>query len=355
MARRALALAVVLALFMHALLRTTALAQHAAAHLQHVCPDDAFSNDGTPLVNCARSPPCVQQAWLNVDKCRTALRLDRDWPTHDPYIKRNASWHTPRNLLHDYLRGKVFVMVGDSVGKLIYMGFACEVARHELSISFVHERLDAFWRKVEAVPESAWENGPPDRGYHVSDSDTLMTQKGWSRPSPSDTKALLGMSDVLVLNYGLHFHDLAEYQLAMEALFAELGAFNRLPGKLAVFRETSAQSFPGTGSYTPGAEHTSSACVETPAAAAFSNHVWQQNQIVRRLGAEHGVPILDFYNLTLARWTMYEERKCKRDATASECAASEVDCTHLCMTPTLWASMVDALYNILSAHLQKSI
>ena len=345
---RAVSLALALALLLQA-------PHHTTAHLHVSCPEDAFSNDGTPLVNCARTPPCVQQAWLNVDRCRTALRLDRDWPTHDPYIKRNASWHGPRNLLHDFLRERTFFMVGDSVGKLIYMGVACEVARHELSISFGGARLDALYKRVEAMPLSVWENGPPDKGYYVAESETIISQKGWGRPSPSDTEALLSISDVVLLNYGLHYHILGEYEQAMTALFAQLGAFNRLPGKLAVFRETSAQGFPGTGSYTPGAEHsTGGACTQTPTAAAYSNFVWQQNEVVRRLGAQYGVPILPFYNLTLERYTMYEERKCKQHATAEECAREAVDCTHLCNTPTLWAFVLDSLYNILSAHLQKS-
>ena len=62
------------------------------------------------------------------------------------------------------------------------------------------------------------------------------------------------------------------------------------------------------------------------------------------------VTVLPFYNLTLERWSMFEGRKCKQNATAEECAAEALDCTHFCSTPTLWAKVVSDLYAVLDAH-----
>lgn len=49
------------------------------------------------------------------------------------------------------------------------------------------------------------------------------------------------VADILVVNYGFHYATIPElYEEHLELLFAQMAAFNRRPGKIALFRETSA-------------------------------------------------------------------------------------------------------------------
>lgn len=128
----------------------------------------------------------------------------------------------------------------------------------------------------------------------------------------------------------------------------QMDNFNRRPGKLALFREISAQAYDKTGAWTPGSDKQSTRCAETPAEVAYDNLVWRQNQLLWRLAHKHQVPILPFYNLTLPRWNMREEKFCEFEGRKNNPDAVCTDCTHVCVTPTLWASQVAALGDAIS-------
>ena len=132
----------------------------------------------------------------------------------------------------------------------------------------------------------------------------------------------------------------------MEDVFSQMHDFNARPGKVSVFREISAQAFDKTGSWAPGADKTTR-CAETPPEVAFDNTVWQQNQLLWKLAHKHRVPVLPFYNTTLPRWDVREERFCEYEGRRNNPDAVCTDCTHLCWTPTLWAREVDKLRNAL--------
>ena len=73
---------------------------------------------------------------------------------------------------------------------------------------------------------------------------------GVAKYKPADIELFSSEVDVLVINYGLHYHDPPAYAADMAALFAQLDAWTRAhPGKVALFRETSAQHFGKAGSY----------------------------------------------------------------------------------------------------------
>jgi hypothetical protein len=112
----------------------------------------------------------------------------------------------------------------------------------------------------------------------------------------------------------------------MEDVFSQMHAFNALPGKIAVFREISAQAFDQTGSWTPGADKTTR-CAETPPEVAFDNTVWKQNQLLWRLAHKHRVPIMPFYNTTLLRWNVREEKYCEYEGRRTTPDSVCTDCT----------------------------
>jgi len=137
---------------------------------------------------------------------------------------------------------------------------------------------------------------------------TSRPRAGYGRPTLSDTAALTSVADVLLINYGAHYHALEEYEADMGPLFESLGDFNRQPCKVSIFRETSMQAFDETGVWEPGSDKTTSRCSATSPAVAASNRIALQNGVVARLGREQRVPILPYYNASLARWDSYEEK-----------------------------------------------
>lgn len=253
-----------------------------------------------------------------------------------------------REFLHNNVRSKTLMLVGDSITNLFYHGFVCETARHGLTVTENHPRLQEFVRLFSAVPKDHWVGeGAPHMYVYVVETDSIITMKGWAKSSQTDTAAFLSLSDVVVVNYGLHYNSMDEYRLAMDQLFKQLKDFNKLPGKTALFREISAQAFEGTGAYTPGADKAGGGCAPTPPDRAYDNFVVQQNAIMWSMAEKNRVPMLEFYNTTLPRWAVREERFCQAEGRRNNPESVCLDCTHLCFTPTLWASEVDKLSNTL--------
>jgi hypothetical protein len=247
-----------------------------------------------------------------------------------------------RDLLREHASDRTLFLLGDSVSNLWFHALVCEATRVGLSVrknespsfkaAYARHRPDAL----------GW---TPDH-FHVEETRSTVVKMGWGRPSEADTAAAFATGDTVVVNYGLHYDNETEYVADMSVFLSLLGDFGRLPGKVALFSETSAQSFAVTGAYVKGA----SSCAPTPPEVARDNLVYRQNLAVRRLAALHGVPVVPFYDATLPRWNLREEKYCevaaRRHAPEAECT----DCTHLCYTPTFWAAQVDALHGAVGAH-----
>jgi hypothetical protein len=133
----------------------------------------------------------------------------------------------------------------------------------------------------------------------------------------------------------------------------QVPVFNQRKHKLAIFRETSAQLFPESGAYTPGANKNSDAlCAPMSPDVAHDNFVARQNQFVHSSADELGnVPVMPFYNITLDRYNSLEQRFCEFDARRFNPEAACLDCTHFCATPTFWAYHVHVLHGVLEKFL----
>lgn len=112
------------------------------------------------------------------------------------------------------------------------------------------------------------------------------------------------------------YHNESEFSAHMTPMFAQLEAFARRPGKAALFRETSAQHFEGTGAYAGKAQShltKGSTCVCAPMSleVAANNVATRQNRVVAELAERSAaVRILPFYELTLPRHDMHEAEYC---------------------------------------------
>jgi hypothetical protein len=338
--RRGTRLCALRLLFM-AVVRLASAALHYAA-----CPDDAVDENGHPQVQCGREPPCVRYSYLNKERCSGQLRNDSGWPTADAHVPRETGWATAADLLGTHMRNKTLLVVGDSITHGWYAGFLCEVVRSGLTLvdDMQHPRLRALRHAVEATP--GWDRVPVEEVY-VVETDTVISYKGYGMASPADTAAILNISDVLLVNYGVHYHDLPTYEADMALHFEALGDFNRQPCKAAVFREVSMQAFANTGVWTPGADKATEMCSAVPPEVAAESLIAQQNAVVHRLGAQRRVPVLPFYNFTLARWDSFEEKYCEIVQRKAGNPAPCLDCSHLCMSPTLYARMVHEWHQLL--------
>jgi len=169
---------------------------------------------------------------------------------------------------------------------------------------------------------------------------------------------------VVVVNYGLHYHGpkghpelkMQEYESEMRGLFRQLNEFAQLPGRAAVFRETSAQHCVGTGSYA-GAEQshpragTPCRCEAMQPEVLWHNDITALNGVIHSLAAEFPhVRVLPFYNLTAPRFDMHEEQYCGYEQMRSDPtnSGSCCDCTHMCHTPQLWRHFFHSLHGALA-------
>ena len=309
---------------------------------------------------------------------------------------------------------KTITFVGDSINNLVYRAALCELHRWNLTVvglqagnmapqasAPMQARLAAHWRHIarlshvnKATDGAFWVGDPPVEVLVVIETNTLVVPKGWHRYKRSDAAGILSLSDVVVFNYGLHYHSppgdppdakFDIYEKAMRGLFHQLAVFASAAGKGALFRETSAQHFRETGSYASEEqahpkEMGPNGCICHPMApeVLYNNDVSRLNDIVAKLAKEVGPPVgvLPFYNLTAPRFDMHEAgfcgfeqkrgnpesdgqcwygcmRQCvcvcvcvcmqsaQTDAHASVCAS---DCTHLCHTPQLWRHVFAGLH-----------
>jgi hypothetical protein len=144
-------------------------------------------------------------------------------------------------------------------------------------------------------------------------------------------------------------------------------------GRIALFRETSAQTFMNTGSFVTQADAEAAAaagaweypCAPMTPGTFEHNTVAQRNAVAdASLAREVHVRRLPFYNLTAAHAAQYIGRRCQfksphcivRHAANETQLAAEArcrrdakpfvpcaDCTHLCWTPLLYARLAHDL------------
>ena len=311
-----------------------------------------------------------------------------------------------RNVAEDFLVNKTIFFVGDSINGLVYQAAVrCRLAHHTIPSwcvcapltrrqvcelnrwgmkVFTHDprdsddgvepglltRIKSFYRRVArynhldgATGKSVWLGGAPLIPEVVRDTGTLVVPKGWHKYKASDMAAVLSLADVVVVNYALHYHGpldhpervMDEYEQEMHALFLQLDAFASLPGKAAIFRETGAQHFSGTGSYAGDRQaHPKIAkgchCAPMSDEVRRHNDVTRFNDVVHRLAARHPrVRVLPFYDITAPRHDMHEGAFCAFGQARVEPNVQRFccDCTHYCHTPQLWRHVFAALYDVL--------
>ena len=304
--------------------------------------------DQLPHIDCSRSPPAVRWSALTQERCR-AWRDDSDWPTQDMTITRRASWRSARALAMTKLRNKRVWFVGDSISSLFVHGIVCELNRYGLEYVMDTD----LQRDIDDVDPEAWVSGPPFRVSKFTLPNMTIVGKGWNRYFQSEWDAMLPLGDVFIFNYALHYPE-NEKELFINDYTLLLNKCNTAyPSKQCIFREVSAQLF-ANGAYDPQNPQNkgNGTCVSNQDALwSPTNWVYQQNSIIRdMIGREYtNVKILPFYNMSAVRGDQTELHFCAREAERSNPGKKSdcKDCSHLTMTPVLWAKVVDEIYKLL--------
>ena len=300
-----------------------------------------------------------------------------------------ASMHNADALADKFWRNSTVLFVGDSINQLLGTALECEVAKARLAdwalvenpqdvkpslltaSSRLLERLQQLhdFNKGVNMPEGSWWVAPlvsHARG-------TIVVRKGYGRYNATSLDLLLPLVNVAVINFGLHYgRPSDEYVTDMQQLFTQLDAWVRAGGvhqrhgvlqwrRRALFRETSAQHFVGTGSFrdmsqarpdsVPEGNDMDAACrceAMTPELLA-KNEVKRQNEAVARIASAYTstVGIVPFYDLTAPRYDMHEGPFCGYGARTGPTPCC--DCTHFCYTPQLWRTWFNTLYQSFAA------
>lgn len=118
-----------------------------------------------------------------------------------------------------YWANKVVHLVGDSVSMEEHSNaIACELRAHGMRPVPITQNdfggvgpagaavIAAYFAKVTAINHSEWWNGsPPEAGWWVEQTSTLLMRKGWGKFVRSDALAQMAVADVLVVGYALHY------------------------------------------------------------------------------------------------------------------------------------------------------
>lgn len=291
-----------------------------------------------------------------------------------------------------FWRNSTVLFIGDSINNLIGTALECEVAKARLAdwslvtqpqdvvpslltaSTRLAERLQALHSFNTGVnmPEGSWWVAP----LVAHARGTVVVRKGYGRYNATSLGLLLPLVDVAVVNFGLHYgRPSEEYTGDMERLFAQLDGWVTAGGvddrhgahrwrRRALFRETSAQHFKGTGAFRdmsqarPSGPDAASAagasrldavdgacqCEAMSAEVEATNEVKLQNDVVAAIAQKYAstVGIVPFYGLTAPRHDMHEGHFCGYGAKSGPVPCC--DCTHLCYTPQLWRTWFHHLY-----------
>lgn len=221
---------------------------NATAAVQAVCKQEAgggrawvgateeelVSRTVMPEVQCWREPPCLHLEYLTLERCKE-LQNNTDWPTYATELPPPpADMKGVRDAVEDYLLGKVVVIFGDSMNDHLFKALRCDLARSGLDIDLKPQlgrdkQAVALRERVESIQRAAPFTIPCINdlvGAYVPGSTgagAYFMQVKLYKYNATEIQILLSMSDVMVMNYGLHYHaELDNYERDMTGLFEQL-------------------------------------------------------------------------------------------------------------------------------------
>eukprot|EP00966_Prymnesium_polylepis_P144140 3327728-Prymnesium_polylepis.1 len=209
------------------------------------------------------------------------------------------------------------MLMGDSVMEQFYSALQCMVQREGLALP-----VGADFRADLARTEPLWLRGkrkmPPKLPLVVASgvprAPMRLIFERAVRMEAEDVRAALATVDVLVVNWGLHYGDMAEYTRDLHKAFGAFEGFAARHGRAVLFQETGAQHFKGVeagaklrgtsvhGEWERRDRSTDGHCTCAP---IEDFNVNRQNGVLQEVAADARYPhvhVLPFYALTQPRW-----------------------------------------------------
>eukprot|EP00908_Phaeocystis_cordata_P015523 Transcript_26677.p1 GENE.Transcript_26677~~Transcript_26677.p1 ORF type:complete len:457 (-),score=158.88 Transcript_26677:22-1392(-) len=301
---------------------------------------------------------------------------------------------------------RTLLIMGDSVMEQFYNALQCMLRREGLE-----RPTDAAFRAFIELNRPLWTMGkrkmPPKLPQQATNGMRMLFSRAVTY-QVEDVAAAARTADVLVLNFGLHYHDLDQYRRDLHSAFAQLGERHEAGGgsgggvQLVLFQETAAQHFPSSdqrgyttgeweardkarSAYCPPAlagllclplspspslcvsplrpvpqgkprtPHHSRAPQATDAQCACAPiedfTVSGKNTALQEVlgtGKYPHVKVLPFYELTRPRWRWHFGNCTHRpNGWKKETCC---DCTHWCYSPTMWSAHVHDITSALWQH-----
>jgi len=169
---------------------------------------------------------------------------------------------------------------------------------------------------------------------------------------PDEVQAAVATADALVLNWGLHYGKMPQYEADLTAAFKELEAHAAQPGKAVIFQETGAQHFKASdpGGYATGEWEfrDKSADKQCRCQQTEDFNVNARNSVLYRVlgtGKFNHIQLLPFYNLTRPRWRWHFGNCTQRPNGWNYYSCC--DCTHFCYSPGMWGVHLNGLVRAL--------
>jgi len=226
-----------------------------------------------------------------------------------------------------------------------YNALQCFLRREGLEIS-----PDAAFMHFLASNRPLWMEGrrkmPPKLPQQATTGMRLLFERAVNFQK-EDLEAAVHTADVIVLNWGLHYHDMDRYRSDLEAAFEMLDRHAASIGKAVLFMETGAQHFKASdkrghgqlshrGSWEERDRSTDRNCACAPIEDFGIN---RQNGVLHTLLRDRRYPyirVLPFYELTRPRWRWHFGNCTHRPSRwhYDDCC----DCSHHCFSPGMWRS-----------------
>ena len=253
----------------------------------------------------------------------------------------------PKALLTDIARrlpNRTLMLMGDSVMEQFYNVLQCFLRREGLEVP-----PDASFQRFLATNRPLWLLGSrkmaPKLPQQAATGMRLLFERAINYQR-ADMLATVATADVIILNWGLHYHDMNAYRSDLASAFEILDEHAAKPGKAVLFMETGAQHFKaadrrGHGLLDGGAWETRDKTTDTNCACAPIEDfgINRQNGVLHELlgsGRYTHLRELPFYDLTRPRWRWHFGNCTHRPSRwrYDDCC----DCSHHCFSPAMWQS-----------------
>ena len=250
--------------------------------------------------------------------------------------------------LGEALGRRRLLLMGDSISNYFFKGLKCLSHSQGASVLIETDQMRGDRKRAE---ENKWSS--PTEGEALARGGIMMRRDA-PRYEERVFEDTLGVTDVLVFNFGLHYSikpkELAAYGAEMEAAFARVIQWvDEAPDvRVAVWVETSAQHFDAQdGLYQDAKSVQKESCSCLP--HARPNVTDPRNTLVAslldKLDPSHSrISTLPLHRLTRGLWDRHVASLLNPGTGAIVC-----DCTHLCFLPHLIDQFIAHLTLILRA------